>query len=324
MKTDPLIDAIGEIRSDLVQDAEEPRKSFRLRKVRKCLLTAALAAVLLVGTASAEITSGTVSNLLAPLYGGAQTEIVDNIGIPVGVSATVEGYTITADAVIGDRYNISVVYTLTREDGKPLPEGILSFADHSNSVQRGSGGGYLSHERSEDGLSLQMVEEWTSSAASRIHRNATVVFQNLVSYDGETGEYHTLVEGNWELKFTIRYKDTTVEVPVHELNVTGETGYEYQIHELFLSPLGIHMELTAPNTITGDAHSSLMPDFTVSVLLTDDTVVELTHSNRGGGGDQSKPTIKAHYGSRFEEPIPLDTIASLVVCNQTIPVTVNK
>lgn len=77
------------------------------------------------------------------------------------------------------------------------------------------------------------------------------------------------------------------------------------------------MDLTVPNTITGDTQSSLVPDFTVSVLLTDDTVVELTYSNRGGGGDQSKPTIKAHYGSRFEESVPLDTIAALIICNHS-------
>lgn len=37
-------------------------------------------------------------------------------------SVTVNGYTLTADAVIGDRYNIANVYTLTRDDGQPSGE----------------------------------------------------------------------------------------------------------------------------------------------------------------------------------------------------------
>lgn len=324
MKSDPLVDAIGEIRDDFVQDAEVPRRAIRLRKLRRRLLTAALAAVLLIGTASAEIAAGTVSNLLAPLYGGAQTEIVDSIGIPVGASTTVEGYTLTADAVIGDRYNIAIVYTLTREDGEPIP-GSMMFAEQSNSVTQGSGGGSISYKRSEDGMSLQIVEEWTSVSRFLFRRNAHVVFENLRIYDKETEEWSVLVEGTWDLNFTVRYKDATVEVPVDDLNVIGTEGYEYQIHEVYLSPIGVHMELTAPNTLDReDPYSHLMPDFTVSVLLNDDTAVEMTGANRGGGGGVDEERLDAHYGAAFKEPIPLDTIAGLIICGQTLPVEITE
>lgn len=324
MKSDPLVDAIGEIRDGFVQDAEAPRRAICLRKVRRRLLTVALAAALLIGTASAEISAGTVSNLLAPLYGGAQTEIVDSIGIPVNASTTVEGYTLTADAVIGDRYNIAIVYTLTREDRAPMPKGVM-FADQANSVCRGSGGGSISYERSEDGMSLQIVEEWTSSDVPLLRRNAKVVFENLEVYDKESRERSVLVEGTWELNFTVRYKDATVKVPVDDLHVTGTEGYEYQIHEVFLSPLGVHMELTAPNTLDKeDPHSHLMPDFVVSVLLNDDTAVEMTGANRGGGGDVDEERLDAHYGAAFQEPIPLDTIAGLIICDQTFPVEITE
>ena len=321
MKTDPLVDAIGEIRDDFVQDAEASRRTIRLRKIRRRLLTAALAAVLLIGTASAEISAGTVSNLLAPLYGGAQTEIVDSIGIPVNASTTVEGYTLTADAVIGDRYNIAIVYTMTRDDGEPMPKGAM-LAEQSNSVQRGSGGGSISYKRSEDGMKLQIVEEWTSSDFPLLRRNAKVVFKNLEVYDKESRERSVLVEGAWELNFTVRYKDATVKVPVDDLHVTGAEGYEYQIHEVFLSPLGIHMELTAPNTITGDPNDRLMPDFVVSVLLNDGTAVEMPGADRGGGGGVDEERLDAHYGATFKEPIPLDTIAGLIICDQTLPVEI--
>ena len=324
MKTDPLVDAIGEIRDDFVQDAEAPRRAIRLRRMRRRLLTAALAAALLIGTASAEIAAGTVSNLLAPLYGGAQTEIVDSIGIPVNASTTVEGYTLTADAVIGDRYNIAIVYTLTREDGESMPKGVM-FADQSNSVTRGSGGGSISYKRSEDGMSLQIVEEWTGASRFLFRRNAHVVFENLEVYDRESRERSVLVEGTWELNFTVRYKDATVEVPVDDLHVTGTEGYEYQIHEVYLSPIGVHMELTAPNTLDReDPYSHLMPDFTVSVLLNDDTAVEMTGANRGGGGGVDEERLDAHYGAAFREPIPLDTIAGLIICDQTLSVELTE
>lgn len=75
--------------------------------------------------------NGYVSNLLAPLYGSTQTELIDKIGVPIGTEAIVDDYKLTADAVIGDKYNFAVVYSLTRVGGQPLEEG-LHFENYSN------------------------------------------------------------------------------------------------------------------------------------------------------------------------------------------------
>ena len=85
---------------------------------------AACIALVLSIALTAEATNGTVSNLLAPIFGGAQTEIVDDIGVPIGASTSVNGYTLTVDAIIGDRYSVMIAYTLSRDDGQPIPENI--------------------------------------------------------------------------------------------------------------------------------------------------------------------------------------------------------
>lgn len=157
MKSEKLMDAIREIRADLIQDAETGRRKKRNPK-RVFLIAAALTA-LLVGTAGAEIQNGVVSNLLAPVYGASHSETVDDIGIPLVVSVTVNGYTVTAEAVIGDRHNISVVCSLQREDGAPLAEG-LYFEDTGNSFLWG--GGRQSYEMNEDGTKQYMIETWSS------------------------------------------------------------------------------------------------------------------------------------------------------------------
>jgi len=321
MKSEPLMDALGEIRSDMLQAAETAGRDVsgrRHKRIRLLLLTAALIA-LLTGMAHAEIDSGAVSNLLAPLYGGVQTELAGSIGIPTDASTTVDGYTLTADAVIGDRYNIAIVYTLRRDDGQPIPEGAY-FDGHSNSVRQGSGGGSVRHEPCEDAASLRIIEEWSGARPFLLRRNAKVVFQDLAVHDAESGDTTILVPGTWELNFTIRYRDTTVEVPVGSLEVTGSEGLVYRVHEIMLSPLSVHLELTAPNTLSRDNPlSRLMPDFSLSAQLTDGSVVQLVGANSGGGGNVDSQTLDAHYGAMFPFPTPVEDIEALIICDTTFP-----
>lgn len=301
-----------------------PEGAKKRRPLRTALILAA-AAVLLTVTVGAELSSGTVSNFLAPLYGGAQTELVDSIGCPVDASTAVNGYTLTADAVIGDRYNIVVVYTLTRDDGQPIPESV-HFDQHSNALYRfSSGGGSMSMYRDDETPENQVkiVEQWTSSGRLLFFRNAHVVFEDLVVWDEESGTSSLLVEGTWELSFTVRYRDTTVSVPVDDLEVDGADGITYQIRKILLSPLGIHMDMNILNIQDFQAFfNQHRSDFTVSLLLTDGTVLELGNTNFGSSGTEGETTGKGDYGAFFDQPIPLDQISALVINGVHVPVEI--
>ena len=94
-------------------------KAKRRRPVfRTALIAAVLAAVLAVGSSAAGILPSP-TEIFAPLFGGAaaQTEVIDKIGRPIGASDTVNGITITADAIMATEYNAVTVYTLSRDDG---------------------------------------------------------------------------------------------------------------------------------------------------------------------------------------------------------------
>ena len=303
------------------------------RPLRKVLILAAAAAVLMTMTVGAELATGSVSNLLAPLYGSAQTELVDSVGYPVDASVTVNGYTLTADAVIGDRYSIAVVYTLTRDDGQPIPENV-SFRDYSNSYFSFASGGGSCEYRRDEGLpanQLQIVERWTSSGILPFFRGIHVVFEDLVLWDPETHESSILAEGTWELRFTARYRDTTVKVPVEDLTVTDSEGTEYEIRKILLSPLGIHMDLTlrpanADQLSEADLetfHGQAIHEFTVSLRLTDGTDLMIEDHNFGSSGATDALERRGDYGAFFDQPIPLDTISALVICGTEVPVDIS-
>lgn len=310
--------------------ALESRPKRRRAPLRTALIAAAVFA-LLAGAAGAELSAGAVSNLLAPLYGAARTELVDAVGCPVGASVSVNGYTLTAEAVVGDRYNIAVVYTLTRDDGQPIPEGAHFHYWDSNALDLtlfGAGGGSGSITTGPDETHsncLSIVEHWESSSAM-LWRGYEVTARDLVVFDLETESYQTIAEGEWTLKFTLRYEDATVTLPVNGLTVTGTEGREYTLQNLELSPVGVHIDLLAPN----EPHSVdnppgpgwPLPDFEGNYLrLSDGTTVDLNHNrSMGGGGSEDAPTIKASYGVFFDQPIDLSEVEAVVLCGTEIPV----
>ncbi len=202
MNANLLYDAIGELNDEIIQNAEAAQPVCV--KIRwKGLVAAVLAVALLAIPVRAEVSNGYVSNLLAPLFGNTQTEIVDKIGMPIDASATVDGYTLTADAVIGDQYNVAIVYTLSRDDGQPIPEG-THFAQWKNGIiWGGSGGGSLSTVKNEDDPSkLHFVESW-SRKSPLIGRYVSASFGELEIHN-ETGEDTPIAEGPWELNYTLR------------------------------------------------------------------------------------------------------------------------
>ena len=99
----------------------------RRRPILRTALIAACLAVVLGVTAGATGILKSAAEAFAPIFGtsAAQTEIIDQIGYPVGASDTDNGVTVTADAVMGDAYNAVIVYTISRDDGtRLLPEDI--------------------------------------------------------------------------------------------------------------------------------------------------------------------------------------------------------
>lgn len=315
-----LYDAITEIHDEYIFDAENATKknhSFRW----KPLVAAVLVVVLLAIPVSAEVVNGYVSNLLAPLFGGAQTEIVDKIGKPIGATVTADGYTLTADAVIGDQYNVAIVYTLSRDDGQPIPEG-THFAEWDTDIIWGaSGGGSLTQVKNEEDPSkLHFIESW-SRESPLIGRYVSAYFSELEIYN-ENGEDIPIADGPWELKYTLRYEDTSVNIPVNALKVTDTNGKNYQINKISISNVGLRLE-----GVIFDPQWRGEPPFgafEVCVRTKDGTVTLLEDTNAGGGYSVGDKTAKFHFNAMFEIPFELKEIEALIICGTEHSVSISE
>ena len=320
MNRKDLYTALGEMDDDILERSEHKGKKtnksiwFRWEAIAACFF------LFVSMTLTAEATTGAVSNLLAPLFGTTQTEIVDNIGIPVGVSASADGYTLTCDAIIGDRYSVAIVYTLSRDDGQPIPEGV-NFGDWTPDI-RGSGGAYLSKVTYEDDPSKLYFVMGVKNRAPVIGRLTTVSFAKLEIQD-EDGNCTLLANGPWELKFTLRYKDETVKVPVTKREITDAGGEQYRIKNIFLSPVGLHIDARwyNPKSIDG---SLLTDDFLVSLLLKDGTTLALENYNKSTIFKAGLKTADYDYTALFDVPVDLDTVQALIICGCEYPVTISS
>ena len=312
MSKDQIIDSLGRIDDEIISKVNQARTIRKPKpQIRRWAAMAVCFALIISMALTAEATNGTVSNLLAPLFGGAQTEIVDKIGVPIGASTTVNGYTLTADAIIGDQYNVAIVYTLSRDDGEPIPDDTYFHEWKTNILGAASGGGSLCPVRDdEDPNVIHFVESWHRHAPL-IGRIVNVCFSDLAIYNKD--EDIMLSEGTWELTFTLRYDDSSEKLPVKNLYATDEGDCYYKVENILLSPVGLHLDLILYDPVFGQAP---LMDFEVSLLLKDGTILTL-EGGGGGGMREGDKTMEISYSSMFDIPVPREDIQAIIICDTT-------
>ena len=320
--------AIAARAAEAARTQTRPRRSRR--PIGRTALIAACLALTLTATAGATGVLKSAAEVFAPLFGGspAQTEIIDQIGYPVGASDTDNGVTVTADAVLGDAYNAVIVYTFARDDGaRLLPEG----TDPRNLLVRGGGtdlsilGGShgSSHFAAEDptGNSIQLVETVTADRPIN-DCTATGTFENIWMWDETTGESVPVVEGKWKVKFEMCYEDSSISLGSGETFV--QNGMTFTIDSITLSPVAYKVDYTVDSEVVwSDSGSGKQSEEdrlateryfeNVEILLTlaDGTVMDL--SNAGGSIEPKDGVTICSKGEMFSEVIPMEDMESISV-----------
>ena len=324
-------------------------RPLRFRRFAAAGVAAAL--VLSLGVAGAAGGLDSAANAFAGLFGGAHTEVIDQIGYPIGASATADGITITVDAILGDRYSYAVAYSIQREDGAPLadPELLaagatedgllpLTFGSQDTSLGLFSGSAHGSsffYDADPSDNALQFVEMMTYDKPIRTGA-ATARFRELSVFPGGGyTEKELLAQGPWKLRFDLDFADSSVSLEAGQDFTLN--GMDATLDAVTLSPLSIQVDYTVHQELvwSEDREDGRMNDhdreltyrylesLPVAVTYTDGTTQDLTN-NAGGGiapGDGETVCQKSRIFSTIR---PLDQVASVTVGDIVLPVSTER
>lgn len=327
----------------LTMPARRPAHPRARRWVR---VAAGLAlALVLGGGASAAVAVGVLprpADVLSDVFGGApaQTELLDEVGRPVGASATSNGVTVTAQAVAGDRSNYTVVYDIQFDDPsvlegiKPGEDGTLPLVAnatwHVDGTIAGGGGAWFYDADPGDGT-IQYVETMgftTWNGAGIIGRTMRFSMSEIRAYDAE-GEYTTLVSGDWGLKFEVNYVDTTVDLPAGQ--ATTWQGADVTVDAVAVSSVGVTVDYTIDRRVGDLGPSGKLSDeagdnqdaataLPVTVTFADGTTFDATSANTYAQ-EQDDGTSTVNKKATFDRIVDTGDIVSVTVGDVEIPVS---
>ena len=263
---------------------EQPMSNITIRAPRRkrLPLASAVAAIAFVlgmgGIAYATGSLMSVERFVSHLFGAqeAKVEIVDKIGRPIGVAESSNGVTVSADAIIGDKTSLAVVFSIAKDDGTPF-EGIealdngllpLGFSEDLDvdfplitKVTKGMGatGSSYFYDADPADNAIQLVETRTYDDLgdnSLVGRTMTARFEDLKLFGD--GEPTVIAAGSWKLSFPLNYEDASIDLPTgqtfelaafHEDDAAGTKDelapIQATVDELSISPIALHMRYTA-------------------------------------------------------------------------------
>ena len=327
--------------------AARPQRAHR-RSPHRIAAAIGIAAVLAIGggTAYATGTLARAADSLAAVFGAgpAQTELIDQIGRPIGASCTSNGITITADAIIGMRNAYAVVYTIEKDDGTAFDELTMNqngaynlVLDGGGSINaltalrlgaKGIGGTSYTFDADPTDNAIQLVEMMSfggsgvSLVGETLHFNATEIGFTRVGEDGRNLPSQAIATGDWNMSFKIDYEDLSVDLPAGQtFTINGNSAV---INELAISPLGADVTYTVdavdgpsepPGRETSSENHAGHGDFTVT--FADGTTQELG-SGYGSWQESGKTVVQKTYF--FNQIRDVDDIDSITIGDLTIPI----
>lgn len=335
----------------LMAAAEQPEQPVAIHRVRRFPRIAAVgvaaALVLSIGAGATGVFKS-ASDAFAGVFGPtADTEIIDQIGHPIGASDTAGGVTVTADAILFDGYNYLISYTLEKEDGsafdctKNPDTGLydLYWKRSDSTIGRGvdgaSGSSYFYDENPSDNA-IQYVETMSYNDTVQTGGTVKITLHNLQEFSND-GTESTLVKGTWSLKFKLDAGNSAKELPAGQ--TIEVNGLSASVDKVVISPIGYHVVYTVDGEATFDtlydengeeipqesgrepaSVSSTWESYSAKLLVTKTDGTVLDFSDYGGSMDpHDGKTVCTRQGT-FDTILPLDEVASVTIGDTTIPV----
>lgn len=320
-----------------------PVRVVQGRKRWRVVAAIAAAAVLVLVVGGGAYATGalmSMANVFDDVFGGppAKTEVVDKIGRPVGASVSSGGVTVKAEAIIGDRANYVVVFSVSKDDGTAfdVPEasdnGCFPLGFGGPSMVRvdgtnGGGGSAYFYDADPTDNALQYVQKLSVGTfdGTVIGKTARVDLRDLMMYGD--GEPRLIAEGAWKMKFVMNYEDTSIDVAAgqsFDLN-----GMRATVDSIALSPIAVTVEYTVEGTIRyEEQESGRMSErnvveterFEVPIML---TLVDGTTIDASNGASASRvdgELTRCRKATIFDGFVDVDEVVSIKIGDATVPV----
>ena len=330
------------LRQSLAQQAEPGPARRTHWKPRIAAVAVAAVLVLAVGAGA---TGGlkTVAQAFAGVFGPtADTQVMDQIGYPIGASDTDNGVTVTAEAILFDGYNYLMTYSIAREDGtafsvEEIPQGEgrlnLTWDSADSTIGRNTTGAHGSsyfYDADPTDAAIQYVETMSYHEQAQAGGTVKITLQDLRTVGDRETASQVLAEGTWNLKFQLKAGDLSVRLPVGQtLEWNGMTA---TIDALVVSPIGYYLRYTvdqqAEPVASGTGQMTQAQeeqwarfDLPHGLKRTDGTVLSLSDGTGSTGGSMAPQDGKevCTRGGTFAQTIPVEEIAAFVVGGVEIP-----
>ncbi|MDO4849309.1 MAG: DUF4179 domain-containing protein [Coriobacteriia bacterium] len=319
-----------------------PASKARARKRPVALKVAATAAGIVLalgaggyGVAAAAGILPAPSEVLSDVFGDgpAQTRIIDKVGHPLNASATSNGMTVTARAVIGDANGFAVVFDVSFDDGWPFDPQDVKFGVNDklmlawneggpdltvDGATAMTGGSYF-YDADPSDNTIQYVVNYDQVklilGGSIAGRTARVSLTELDRFT-EDGRIETVVTGNWDLKFELNYEDTTVSVPAGQ--TTTLAGHEVTVSAIGVSDTGVTLDYDVIGYDVEGADSYKLFELPVTVTFADGSEESFT----SGGGSTSKhdDVDSVSWSHTFDHIHDAGDVVSITIGDVTVPV----
>ena len=293
-----------------------------------CLLVMGVAGVSAAGLLSP------VSDVFAKVFHFASDDkkMAEKMGKPLGESVVSNGIRVTADAVIADPYAYAVVFSIEREDGKPLGDGKKLASDAwdfdgtdlkviDQNDDNGMWGDFYSYDETPEDPAIQyvMIAYYDHEIKAK-NNNISVQLSDLYHFDAKEGcvkDY--TVKGNWnmELSFPESSDELVAKGAAKALELDGNT---FTIEDISVTPISYHFtfSINADSGLSIEDGAKLLDNCVMELELKDGKKIAM-----GDGGSAVRAggrRFQFVYGDTFESLVHLEDIKAIHLEDLEIPV----
>lgn len=237
-----------------------------------------------------------------------QTDVNTNSSV-----LSISDYVFTVVNAVGDRHNMNIRYSLQHKSGSPIdPE---THFETLSSMPRQNAGGHISYSVSDDGTCIWIDEQWSSASSQKEGQYYTLTLKNLVLGQEQSGDH---IQGEWTMAFQADLVDETIELLHDKINIDTAKQRSYQLSSVQLSPVGLHIELLAPDSDIEKMTGVFSP---ITIVFRDGKKVSLSDMHQSINGAKRKDGC---YSASCQLSLPkimdISEIRGVVICGQAIPV----